>query len=50
MKMEQTECSELTANNTYEYGTECSGTLTCKIQMHGNHPKERIQKVMTSLV
>jgi len=27
----------------YEDGTECSETLAHKIQMPGNHPKERLQ-------
>jgi len=31
------------AYTTYEDGTECSETLAHKIQMPGNHPKERIQ-------
>ena len=35
MKMERTECSEMSAH---------------KIKMQGNHPKERKQTVMTSLV
>jgi len=31
------------AYTTYEDGTECSETWANKIQMPGNHPKERIQ-------
>jgi len=30
-------------NTAYEDGTECSETSAHKIQMPGNHPKERIQ-------
>jgi hypothetical protein len=31
------------ASTAYEDGTECSETSAYKIQMLGNHPKERIQ-------
>jgi len=33
----------LPAYTTYEDGTDCSETSAYKIQMPGNHPKERIQ-------
>jgi len=32
---------------TYEDVTECSETWAYKIQMPGNHPKERIQQEIT---
>jgi len=30
--------------NNYEYGTECSETLTYKIQTPGNYPEQIIQR------
>ena len=37
----------LPAYTAYEDGTECSETLAYKIQMPGNHRKERIQQIFT---
>jgi hypothetical protein len=44
----QEESRILLFHTTYEDGTECSGMLAYKIQMPGNHPKERIRHSLHS--